>query len=185
MIYLYPERPTTVQVRLKVGGEFIAQYPQFNLEDGWRIKATPDGELMEPASEKRYSYLFWEASRRKTIEIDLTHAHTVNRADAVGFLDRVADAYALNVRERTEFVSYWSPVLLAQGRSIVQLLSENEYRSYAEMFIEPQPDTVIRLFMLLRRAKPGELSGNPELPKHTRTGFTVVEWGGANLNEGR
>ena len=51
------------------------------------------------------------------------------------------------------------------------------------MRVTPEPDAVIRLFMLFRRAEPGTRVGAPELAQQRRHGFTVVEWGGADLDE--
>jgi hypothetical protein len=52
------------------------------------------------------------------------------------------------------------------------------------MRVEPRPDTVVRQFMIFRGSAAPVAVGAPELPQRTRRGFTVVEWGGAELGAG-
>lgn len=43
---------------------------------------------------------------------------------------------------------------------------------------------MIRLFMIFARSETPVRVGAPPITQRERTGFTVVEWGGANLDEG-
>ncbi len=183
VLYLYPAERQRVRVTLDIDGELSAQYPR--LRDGaWEMIASPDGSLLEPATGRRYGYLFWEARCTRPLDIDLEQAHTVHREDAPSFLERVADRFALNHRERTDFVTYWLPALEHNGVSVVQLL-DNDAATGAHLAIVPEPDTLIRLFMVFRAAHDHEVTGDPDLPQRTRRGFTAVEWGGSNLDECR
>lgn len=182
VIYLYPEKKTQVKVEVVIQGEFAAQYPS-TTKGAWNMIATPDGTLFDPKTEKRYSYLFWEAMNPGTMEIDETQAFCVKASEAETFLENAATKFALNDKERTDFVSYWIPALLKNPLSLVQFLDAKTYSTYAQMKIEPQPDTEIRLFMLFKRIPKMVKTGNPSLPELRRGKFTVVEWGGANLDE--
>jgi hypothetical protein len=51
------------------------------------------------------------------------------------------------------------------------------------MTVEPKPDAEIRLFMLFYGAPEPVKTGNPTLTQSKRGRFTVVEWGGANMDE--
>jgi hypothetical protein len=170
-------------VQLEVDGDFVAQYPAMNRAGGWEVMAHPDGNLIDPKSDKRYAYLFWEATRSRPFEIDPARAYLVQRDQVESFLDRVAAAYALTDRERTDFASYWIAALGNNPFSIVQLVDPAEYGKYAQMRISPEPTTTIRLFMVFKEATGHEAVGNPSLPQLERRGFTVVVWGGANLDE--
>jgi hypothetical protein len=183
VIYLYPTKKERVRVDLSVDGTFTARYPAMNRASGWEVLAEPEGMLVDAKTERRYPYLFWEAVKSAPFEIDPARSYLVSREQAADFLDRVAAAHALNDRERTDFASYWLATLEQNGLSMVQLLDADTYGAYAGMSIEPRPDTVIRLFMLITRATGEEHAGNPSLPQLTRRGFTVVEWGGTNLDE--
>lgn len=181
VVYLYPEKKTNVTVALDVKGDFVSVYPA--LADGkWSMVATPDGTLFDAKTERRYPYLFWEADTAG-FQLSLRNAHCVPRAEAAAFLERVAHAYALNPKEATDFITYWLPALERNAYSVVELLSPSAIENYAKMTIEPAPDTVNRLYMLFQGAAEPVAVGAPELPSLQRRGFTVVEWGGANLDE--
>jgi hypothetical protein len=182
VIYLYPEKKTEVTVKVSVQGEFIAQYPQ--TKDGtWKMIAMPDGALFDPKTEKRYSYIFWEAANPGLLAIDENKAFCVRGDEAENFLENAAMKFGLNDKERTDFVSYWIPSLSRNAVSLVQFLSADECAAYATMDIQPKPDAEIRLFMIFKAVPKVMKVGNPVLPELRRGKFTVVEWGGANLDE--
>lgn len=52
--------------------------------------------------------------------------------------------------------------------------------AWAPLTIEPAPDTVIRLFLVLSGHDQPVVAGNPALPRYERHGFTVFEWGGCH-----
>jgi len=60
--------------------------------------------------------------------------------------------------------------------------AETEYTDISRMTITPQPDSLLRVFMVFR-----ELEEATSLPPQTfepfeREGFTVVEWGGSEID---
>ena len=69
IIYLYPEKDTTVSVKLNVKGKLTFTYPEY--KDGWEFKASPNGDLT--FGEDTYNYLFWESSQRYVFQSN-THA---------------------------------------------------------------------------------------------------------------
>ncbi len=182
VIYIYPQTAMTVRVQLEVAGKYVAQYPKMNRDDGWEVRAQPNGDLLDPRTEKTYAYLFWEAERAEQFVIDESKASLVARESVVDFLDKMASAYQLTPRERTDFVSYWMAPMQANAFSMVQFL-DVDYTSYAKMRVTPEPDSIIRMFMVFKAATGLERVGNPSMPTVERRGFTVVEWGGANLDE--
>ncbi|MCR5086940.1 MAG: hypothetical protein K6B39_06065 [Lachnospiraceae bacterium] len=55
------------------------------------------------------------------------------------------------------------------------------YTENAKLIIDPQPDTLIRVFMAwYGSGKPVEIP-EQSLAAPERTGFTVVEWGGSEI----
>jgi hypothetical protein len=182
VIYVYPEKKTNVTVSVVPNGEFSAQYPV--TENGtWQMVATPDGTLFDPRTEKKYSYLFWEAENDGTLELDETKAFCVKGDATPAFLEDVCNKYALTDRERTDFVSFWVPALMRNRYNVIQFFDASECADYAKMTVEPKPDVEIRLFMLFYGAPEPVKTGNPTLTQLKRGRFTVVEWGGANLDE--
>lgn len=182
VIYLYPEKKTEVTVKVGVQGEFTAQYPQ--TKDGtWKMIATPDGTLFDPKTEKRYSYIFWEAANPGLLAIDESKAFCVRGDEVETFLEKAAMRFGLNDKERTDFVSFWVPALSRNNFSLVQFLDAKECAAYATMDVQPKPDAEIRLFMIFKAVVRPVAVGSPVLPELRRGKFTVVEWGGANLDE--
>lgn len=181
VVYLYPTRKTTVSVTLEVAGPMVSEYP-VRKGNKWTMIASPDGTLQDPESGKAYPYLFWEAQARP-FALDPRRAHHVRGPEARAFLEKVAERSGFNFRETTDFVTYWLPALERNPHSMVQILDEKTYGDYARMTISPTPDTLIRLFMIFRATDATVTAGNPEIPVRTRSGYTVVEWGGSNLDE--
>jgi hypothetical protein len=145
--------------------------------------ATPDGTLFDPVTERRYAYLFWEGEDGRALEIDPARAHNVRGADAERFLDDVSLKLGLNVKEQTDFVSFWLPALAKNPLNLVQVMVGAEVEAIATMRVEPQPDAEVRVFLLFRGIAEPMAVGAPALPTLRRGRFTVVEWGGANLDE--
>lgn len=182
VIYLYPEKKTNVTVKVEVVGEFSAQYPK--TQDGtWNMIATPDGTLFDPKTEKKYGYLFWEAKNPSNLTIDPAKAFCVKKDEVEPFLETACQKFGLNDREKTDFVSFWIAALEQNPYSLVQFLTDDECASYATMTVEPKPDSEIRMFMLFQRVNKPVKVGSPALSLKKREKFTVVEWGGANLDE--
>jgi hypothetical protein len=182
VVYLYPSEKTTVTVKVEPKGTFSAQYPSA-VDGTWRMIATPDGTLFDPVTERRYAYLFWEAEDGRALEIDPARAHNVRGADAERFLDDVSLELGLNVKEQTDFVSFWLPALAKNPLNLVQVMVGAEVEAIATMRVEPQPDAEVRVFLLFRGIAEPMAVGAPALPTLRRGRFTVVEWGGANLDE--
>lgn len=180
VIYLYPPQPTRVHLQLEIDGDFIATYPQIGA-DGWTVTAQPDGALTDVATGRRHRYLFWEGTSAG-FTIDPARAHCVPGKQAAGFLERACDRFALTEEECGDLISYWIPALAANPYNIIQFVDEQRYGSYARMQVEPRPDAVIRPFMIFRRSETPVPVGAPALPQRTRGRFTVVEWGGADLD---
>ena len=56
VIYLYPMEEEIINVKLDYDGELTSTYPTYN--DGWTVKAKPDGTLTNLEDNREYSYLF-------------------------------------------------------------------------------------------------------------------------------
>jgi hypothetical protein len=183
VIYLYPRARSNVNVQVEVAGGLVATYPKPG-PDGWRVTAEPDGTLVDTTTGRQHRYLFWEATSND-LELDPARAHKVASADAAGFLERACGRFALSDAECGDFITYWLPALERNPHSLIEFVDPEVYARYARLRVDPSPDTIIRLFMLFRRADVDTEVGAPELPQLRRHGFTVLEWGGADLDEAR
>lgn len=181
VIYLYPRTRSEVKVQVEIAGDLIATYPKPG-PDGWTVTADPDGNLLDPATGRHHRYLFWEGTSAPWT-IDPARAHSVAGEDAAGFLERACGRFALTDGECGDFITYWLPALERNPHNLIEFVDPERYGRYARMRVDPKPDAVIRLFMIFRRSDAPVSVGAPELPQQRRQGFTVVEWGGADLDE--
>ena len=184
IIYLYPEQTEQISVSLDLEGELTTTYPLYEEEnnEGWNVTATPEGVLTD-SSGRHYSYLFWEAIL--DMEPDLSRGFCVAREDTIEFLETALNEMGLNEEEANGFIMYWLPQLEANEYNYMSFQTES-YEAAAGLEIEPQPDTVIRVFMMwcgvdhYIEVEPQDLTAmNPS----EREGFTVVEWGGTELED--
>ena len=176
VIYLYPEEETEVTVRLDYDGTLTCTYPAY--EDGWTVTAAPDGTLRDEAGQT-YSYLYWEGVART--EYDFSRGFCVPGAETAAFLEDALARLGLTRREANEFIVYWLPRMEANPYNLIAFQAE-DYTNHARLTVTPEPDSLLRVFMAWKPLEaPADLPAQ-ELPAFERTGFTVVEWGGAELS---
>lgn len=175
VIYLYPEQGEEVSVRLDYDGKLTCTYPEY--DNGWHVTAAPDGRITDENGQE-YNYLYWEGETEQ--EYDFSEGFCVAGEDTAEFLEDALDRLGLTRREANEFIVYWLPRMEQNEYNLISFQSE-AYTDHARLSIQPEPDTVIRVFMAY---KPVE--NEQEIPEQTlaapeRSGFAVVEWGGCEL----
>lgn len=175
VIYLYPERETPVSVRLRLDGELTCTYPVYG--EGWEVIARPDGTLTDAAGQT-YNYLYWEGLTNA--QWDTSKGFCVKGEDSAVFLEEALAKLGLSRKEANEFIVYWLPLMEQNPYNVVQFQTDR-YTEAAELMIDPAPDTVIRVFMTFRAATEYVQMTPQELIAPDRQGFTVVEWGGAQV----
>ena len=176
VIYLYPEQVQEVYVQLELDGEFTCTYPEY--DNGWKVKAYPDGTLRDQVTGKEYNYLFWEGTSET--EYDLSRGFVVEGKDTAGFLEEKLAYLGLNEKERNEFIVYWLPRMEDNKYNLITFQGK-AYTEHAKLKISPEPDSILRVFMAYKPLdKPVDIP-EQELEPFEREGFTVVEWGGAEM----
>ena len=73
---------------------------------------------------------------------------------------------------------YWLPILEKNSQSLVYFEQTVERDSYNKLLISPQPDSVLRLAIHVKKVNNKVNIKEQKLNTFTRKGFTVVEWGG-------
>lgn len=175
VVYLYPEEETEVEVTLDFDGELTFTYPKYN--DGWRVTAQPDGTLTDERG-REYYCLFWEGEA--DIEYDMTQGFVVEGSAVRTFLEDALAKLGLTEREADEFIIYWLPQLENNPYNLISFQQE-AYTDAAVLDIYPEPDCVLRVFMAYK-ALETPIDIEPQtLEGILRHGFTVVEWGGAQV----
>jgi len=179
VIYLYPTKETDATVAINTKAMFTAVYPQFTdaKKNEWKVHAYPCGKLV--IDKREYSSLFWEGARKQFVPKFQT-GFVVDRKNAVKFLEEKLKLIGLTDKEANEFITYWIPVLNKNGKSVVSFQFDN-YDKQFPLEVSPKPDTVIRVFLAIRKARNNESIEEQKLTTIKREGFTVVEWGGCEV----
>lgn len=185
VIYLYPEQETKVNVQLDFNGTLTSTYPTLPPE-GWSVTAQPDGTLTDEEG-RSYRYLFWEGVA--DVDWKQDSGFLVKAEDAREFLEQSLTQLGLNELEQNDFITYWLPKLEKNGESFVTFAAE-QYTDNAVLTVTPQPDSVLRVQMLISKVDDSNRAAfqklpEQELPRFEREGFVLVEWGGTDLGTGK
>ena len=181
VIYLYPETPSKVEVKLNYAGELIVDYPDYDYSlNGWKVFAYPDGKIINEADNKEYSYLFWEGRFTNYINYDLSSGFVVKGSETKIFLQNTLEKIGLTPREYNEFIVFWYPRMKDNEYNLIKFAGE-EYTKTAPLTISPEPDSVLRVFMVYKPLDNLINIKPQEIRPFTRKGFAVVEWGGAEI----
>ena len=175
VIYLYPETETRVTVKLDLSGELTCTYPAY--DGGWVVTAAPDGTLTDEHGQT-YNYLYWEGEVANGF--DFSKGFCVAGSDTAAFLEDALDRLGLTRREANEFLVYWLPRMQDNPYNLIAFQQE-AYTESAKLTVSPRPDSVLRGFMAWKPlARPVDVPAQT-LPGFERRGFTLVEWGGAEV----
>ena len=176
VIYLYPETPTEVSVKLTIDGKLTCTYPAYG--KGWdNFVAHPDGTLVFPDG-KQYYCLYWEGIQN--MDCDFTRGFCVKGEDTAAFLEWALTEQGLTPREANEFIIYWLPRMEQNPYNVISFQTES-YTKGAVLEITPNPDSLLRVFMAYYPSDEAvEIEAQVFTP-FERVGFTVVEWGGSEL----
>ena len=180
IIYLYPQETTEVSVKAKYPEKFTHTYPKY--VDSWRVLAEPNGDLTD-LDTGRYLYaLYWEGI--DTAQKPAKDGFIVKGSDTISFLEEKLATLGLTEREADEFIIYWLPKLENNSYNLIRFQSLEQQNKNMPLDITPAPETLIRVMMEYQPLD--ERVDLPEQilpPSPTRTGFTVVEWGGTELKK--
>lgn len=173
VVYLYPEKETEVIV--KVGAKIRQSDPPYQPE-GWQVTAKPDGQLI--LGGKVYSSLFWDGQGWGVYPSTKGRGFVVAGDEVVSTVRSHLAQLGLNDKEIGDFLEFWGPKLPTTPYVRLTWLMTEEMNELAPLWVRPQPETVIRVFLEFEglkepvSLKPQTLSAPP------RQGFTLVEWGG-------
>ena len=173
--YLYPETEMEVTVKLDYDGELTCTYPAY--DGGWTVTARPDGTLTDGRGQT-YSYLYWEGVDHTAY--DFSQGFCVSGADTAAFLEDALEQLGLTRREANEFIVYWLPRMEQNPYNLIAFQSD-AYTDHARLTVTPEPDSMLRVFMAWKALESPIDIPAQDLPAFDRTGFAVVEWGGAEV----
>lgn len=176
VIYIYPEEQIDVELHLEFNGDLTFSYPEYT--NGWKITAYPDGTLIDQ-QDREYNYLFWEGKLDNPFKI--TNGYCISGTNTVEFLEEQLSKLGLTDKEAADFITYWAPRMVDNTYNIIHFLTDEEL-SNIELSINPEPENIIRVYMLWQPSNTYQDIEQQQLPSTpTRTGYTVVEWGGIEI----
>lgn len=188
-IYIYPEETSNVDVYLNVDS-IGTTWPRANMVDEneyhWNVTADPDGTLHQDSYE--YSYLFWEGEN--TISPSFERGFCVSGQETGEFLRIVLNEMGLTPEEYNEFIVFWLPQMEKNPYNLITFMgidTTDEYNTTYPLYVVDEngntPDCMMRVCMLWKPVeKPVEIE--PQVfTTLRRHGFTVIEWGGAEVKE--
>ena len=178
IIYVYPTEDIDVTITLSNPEDLTTTYPKYNKE--WKVRALTDGTLIDKKGNKYYA-LYWESesNRKNSIKED---GFIVKGEDAASFLEEKLEILGLNYKEVNEFIMYWLPKLESNKYNYIRFQTMAEIDSNMGLDINPKPDTLIRVRMEYKALDKKIKVKEQKLSRVERQGYTVVEWGGTNVN---
>lgn len=182
VIYLYPEVEMSVHVTIDPVGQLFFTYPHYN--NGWDVVATPDGDLI--VNGQSIDYLFWEA--QMNLQVNAKHNSTVvSKLEAEAQITAVLDKFGLNSNEKADFLTYWIPEILQADKDNIniQFMFNDDCSTFGELNVTPAPNKIGRIYLLWNPTDDA-ISDNTsieDIPTMDRSGFTVIEWGGAEIKQ--
>lgn len=175
VIYLYPDAPMDVNVRVAPNGGFSITDPVYP-DGGWDVRAYPDGRLVTRDG-NQYPYLFWEGTGLNYQRPDT--GFVVSRAQVAQLLADKLTLLGLNATERADFMEFWVPRMQSAPYYFITFVDQQSFDQLAPLTVTPGADSIIRVFMDYEPLTAPRAVQPLEITTPARNGFTVVEWGGA------
>lgn len=181
VVYLYPEKTDTIDVQVDFKGQLTFTYPTYG--NGWKVIAQPNGQLQNLADNLAYNYLFWEGENAQNLRslINPNEGYMVKGSESIEFLQKILPQYGLLPHEYHDFIVYWAPFMQLNKYNKVHFLVDDSCNAIAKLNTSPKADQQIRVYMVYEGMSQPVSLQQPTIRKVTRKGFTLVEWGGAEI----
>ena len=172
VIYLYPQQPTQVSVR--VDADITKSDPAYMR--GWNVRALPNGTLF--INTASYDSLFWEGTGHGAYP-DIRRGSIVAKKNLEKKLREDLSRLGLNQKESNDFLAFWLSKMPTTPYTRLSWLTTSDMNTLAPLTITPAPDTLIRVFLDFEGLeKPIDMKPQLLAPSLPRNGFSVIEWGG-------
>jgi hypothetical protein len=181
VIYLYPKVKTEIDLKLNFKGKLLTTFPKY--DKNWEVIAEPNGQIFDKKTNRYYNSLFWDG----TIDFPKEHyeyndGFVVPKEKLAEFLIEKLEYVGLNNQETNEFIQYWLPILERNKYNFIHFLVNEKCNEMADLKINPKPETSIRIYMEFYGLENFINCNEQQLPKTKRKGFTLIEWGGADVS---
>lgn len=184
VIYAYGDAGTSFEISIKTAANITFTYPELN--EKWQMTISENGLLKDP-NDNQYPYLFWEG---EMTNLDFQKSEEkiigsiVSKSNTVAFLEEKLTQLGFNASEKTDFITFWAPLIQKHKASFVQFLIDDDYEIISTMDIIPKPNNIRRVYLLFSDAKEIDdtfIDTNLDFKSFDRNGFTILEWGGTEI----
>ena len=180
----------------------IPSYGTGNQSKGWLVNAQPNGQLkdlqpkitncsdfgtgrkgqeyaLKSCQNNNYPYIYWAGNTPNQYP-KIESGFVVSAKDLESELRSKLAIIGLNKQETDDMMEYWLPNMLSKNKPFYRfsLLQNNELDKLFPMTISPQPQSSIRVFLDWDALDTNTTIPTQELITYSRTGYTMVEWGG-------
>ena len=203
VVYLYPEKQTTVHLSFVSLVALNTQIPQY--ANGWLVSARPNGTLtdLQPqytdcskidkadfgseyayqaCKNNIYPYIYWSGKSVENTYPKVTGGWIVEKGSLASFIGSKLKEIGLTTNESNDMISYWVPKMSEKNMQYYQVrfIQTQDMNAFIPMEVNPRPDSVIRVFLDWKalNQRPTVEPLPQDLKKYSRNGFTLVEWGG-------
>ncbi len=175
-IYLYPEQKTSLNVKVIPNGLLTFTYPKYG-KNGWDINVDASGSIVHKGS--KYDYLWWDSISYGYYTPN--DGWVIERSEFASFATNKLQEMGLNEKEINDFKEFWIPLVNREDSQYLYItfLFNSQVNQIATLDFSVQPDNIFRVFMLYESIDQYKVVTPLKIEKVDRTGFTVVEWGGA------
>lgn len=176
-IYMYPEKTTSLNVKLALDGQLTVSNPGYDSRNGWSVVVDPTGKITIPLTLADYPYLYYEA-QLKGVSIP-KEGYVYTREELPKSLQSLMETIGFNDKETSDFLKYWLPRLTDKPYYFVTLLPESIINQKEQLTFSVVPNSLIRSrFVFEGLDAPISVKPLINIQKHDRNGFTVTDWGG-------
>ncbi len=145
-IYLYPEQPTLVNVKVNTKGFLTYTDPLYSPPSGWTITAYPGGLLTTNQLQvTSYPYLYYESKVPDNLVEKPTQGYIVKKEELPELFNNILPKLGLNSKESAEFKDYWKKALHDSPYYFLGVMSENSINKIEPLAVSPTPQTQIRV----------------------------------------
>ncbi|MFH1469731.1 MAG: hypothetical protein ABIO70_35420 [Pseudomonadota bacterium] len=166
-LYLYPKKPTAVNVRIFDPDRITAADPIYP-DEGWDVLATPDGQLR--TAEGPRDFLFYELLLESN-QFQYAEGWCTDGAHAQASIEDAMQDLGFLPNEIADFTTFWDD----QFPDAQRLTIYPQISTLYKLPIEPAPDHLLRAIFVV--AKGCRRVPTPNLQPVPRTGYHAAEWG--------
>lgn len=189
-VYLYPTETMAVNVQVEITNGFLTYTDPLYPQKGWNVLAQPSGDLQylsnnfaDSKGNVNYStgifpYLYYEGKVADASVAKPEKGYVIAYERMAIFYDEFLPKLGLNPKETKEFKEYWLKALPYASYYFIGIIPQEQLDTNEPLTITPKEDTMIRVRLYFEALDDFKTVQEPTLATPTRSGFTVVDWGG-------